>query len=69
MDSELRSTSSICDAVMDDGPVDSLLESLADGRLAQRIMDAAQLAVAKHAVLRAQLLQSAVEAEDSAKQA
>lgn len=46
--------------------VDTLLESLADGRMGQRIADAARLAYARHMVCSAQEMRSAVEVEDSA---
>ena len=66
MDSEVRPASDSCNAVMDDGVLDSLLERLVDGQLGQRIMDAAQIAVAEHMVNRARQVQSPVESEDSA---
>ena len=46
--------------------VDALFSSLTDGRLAERIMDAARLAVAQHMLQQAQEMQPAVEAENSA---
>lgn len=46
--------------------IDSLLDCLADGRLAQRISEAAHLAVAEHMFATAQDMQSPVEAENSA---
>ena len=49
--------------------VDQLLENLSGLELARRIKDAARLATAKHVYRNAQLMQSAVEAEDSTKSA
>jgi hypothetical protein len=45
--------------------VEALLESLADGRLGQRITDTARLAYARHMLCSAQEMRSAVEAENS----
>ena len=50
----------------DQADVETLLRSLADGRLATRIVDAARLAAASHMCLTARVIQSAVEAENSA---
>jgi hypothetical protein len=47
--------------------VDFLLADLSNGRLAGRIADAARLAVARAMLLQAQEMQSAVEAENSAR--
>ena len=47
--------------------VDDLLASLSDGQLAERIMDAARLAMARHIFEVAGEYQSAVEAENSTK--
>lgn len=46
--------------------MERVLANLTTGRLSERIADAARLAVAKHMVLAAQTMRSAVEAEDSA---
>jgi len=43
--------------------VDVLLESLSEGRLAQRIAEASRLALARHMVLRAHEMRSAVGTE------
>ena len=45
----------------------SMLESLSDGSLAQRIADAARVATAQHMLFTAQTMQSSAEAENSAK--
>jgi hypothetical protein len=45
--------------------IDTLLDSLVDGRLAQRIADAARSASIEHMVQKAQMMRSAVEAENS----
>lgn len=47
--------------------IDDLLSSLSDGQLAERIMDAARLAMARHIFEVAGEYQSAVEAENSTK--
>jgi hypothetical protein len=47
--------------------IDFLLADLSNGQLAGRIADAARLAVAKAMLLQAQEMQSAVEAENSAR--
>ena len=47
--------------------VDGLLESLSEGRLAQRIAEASRLALARHMVIRAQQMRSAVGTEFPAK--
>lgn len=46
--------------------VEELLKGLANMDLARRIEDAARIAMAKHICRNAQLVQSAVEAENSA---
>lgn len=52
---------------MDDRSViDSLLESMSNGQLAAKISKAARLATARHMLLKAQEMRSAVEAENSA---
>ena len=43
--------------------VDALLDSLSEGRLAQRIAEASRLALARHMVLRAHEMRSAVGTE------
>ena len=50
-----------------DAGVDQLLKDLSGLDLARRITDAARLATAKHVYRDAQLMQSAVEAENSTK--
>ncbi len=62
MDNKLTSTCQ--DDQLD---VNSLLASLSDGRLADRIADAARMAVAQHMLLQAQAMQTSVEAELSTK--
>jgi hypothetical protein len=49
--------------------MDTWLAELSDGRLAARIADMAQLAVARHMYLTAHEMRSAPESEDSAQQA
>ena len=57
----------IADLEKDDrSALDSLLNGLSSGRLADRIANAARLAVAQHMLLQAQQMQSAVETENSA---
>ena len=50
----------------DKSDVFSMLESLSDGSLAQRIANAARVATAQHMLLQAQAMQSSAEAENSA---
>ncbi len=47
--------------------VETVLSRLRSGMLAERIMDAARLAAAGEMLLKAQAMQSAVEAENSTK--
>ncbi|MCF7957287.1 MAG: hypothetical protein K9M57_02430 [Phycisphaerae bacterium] len=50
----------------DKSDVLSLLASLSDGSLAQRIANAARVAAAQHMLLQAQAMQASAEAENSA---
>ncbi len=45
--------------------IDTLLEGLSNGNLADRIAQAARIAAARHMLLQSQEMQSAVEAEHS----
>ncbi len=47
--------------------VDRLLEELSSGKISERIAQAARIAVAQHMLIHSQDMQSAVEAENSAK--
>ncbi len=65
MESQNKVTSSVSQGTDARSRLDSLLESLSGGLLADRIADAARMAAAKHMLLNAQAMWSEVEAENS----